>query len=134
MSRVLCFLLFLVLIIQTDEVQSSYAGSASSIINPSKVKQISWIPRSLSYSSIKLSIFSNSLINFIILNSIVQSFCLSRFSHRLGMRSLDFFSKYRNLFMQYSYHVTNLIVFCLFRRNQSWRDLLLRIIFQEIVN
>jgi prolyl 4-hydroxylase len=52
MSKLIWFSVFLlvVLISQTDKVESSYAGSASAIINPSKVKQISWNPRSLSLS------------------------------------------------------------------------------------
>ncbi|CAL0330686.1 unnamed protein product [Lupinus luteus] len=51
-DRVWCLLFFfLSLIFQFDQVFSSYAGSASSVINPSQVKQISWKPRAFVYQS-----------------------------------------------------------------------------------
>lgn len=49
-SRVWCVVMVsaLALMLQWHEAFSSYAGSASAIIDPSKVKQVSWKPRSVS--------------------------------------------------------------------------------------
>ena len=46
----LALALLLVLICHCHRARSSYAGSASAIIDPSRVKQVSWKPRSLSLS------------------------------------------------------------------------------------
>jgi prolyl 4-hydroxylase len=68
MSKLIWFLVFLLLVVlisETDKVESSYAGSASAIINPSKVKQISWNPRSLSlFAFFSLFIFQLKFTSF----------------------------------------------------------------------
>lgn len=52
MSRVWCVVVSaLALMMQCLGASSSYAGSASAIIDPSKVKQISWKPRSVCVSA-----------------------------------------------------------------------------------
>ncbi|MED6205478.1 putative prolyl 4-hydroxylase 4 [Stylosanthes scabra] len=62
--RVRCLLLFLVTwISHCDQVLSSYAGSASSIINPSKVKQISWNPRAFVYEGFLTDLECDHLIS-----------------------------------------------------------------------
>ncbi|CAJ2634445.1 prolyl 4-hydroxylase subunit alpha-1-like protein [Trifolium pratense] len=65
MSKLIWFLVFLlvVLISQTDKVESSYAGSASAIINPSKVKQISWNPRAFVYQGFLTDLECDHLIS-----------------------------------------------------------------------
>ncbi|KAL9277887.1 hypothetical protein ACSQ67_024899 [Phaseolus vulgaris] len=62
MSRV-WFLVFLLLISKCDKVWSSYAGSASSIINPSKVKQVSWKPRAFVYEGFLTDLECDHLIS-----------------------------------------------------------------------
>nr|AFK35574.1 unknown [Lotus japonicus] len=59
----LWFLLFLPLIFHWNEVSSSYAGSASSIINPSKVKQVSWKPRAFVYEGFLTGLECDHLIS-----------------------------------------------------------------------
>ncbi|RYR30988.1 hypothetical protein Ahy_B01g055784 isoform B [Arachis hypogaea] len=64
MSNHRVLLLFLVTwISHCDEVLSSYAGSASSIINPSKVKQISWNPRAFVYEGFLTDLECDHLIS-----------------------------------------------------------------------
>jgi prolyl 4-hydroxylase len=46
--RVWCLIIPLLLIFKFHEALGSYAGSTSAIIDPTKVKQVSWKPRSLS--------------------------------------------------------------------------------------
>ncbi|KAJ1395159.1 ShKT domain [Sesbania bispinosa] len=63
MSSRVWFLVFLLLISHWDEVCSSYAGSASSIINPSKVKQVSWKPRAFVYEGFLTDLECDHLIS-----------------------------------------------------------------------
>ncbi|KAF7813706.1 putative prolyl 4-hydroxylase 4 [Senna tora] len=65
MSRVV-FLLSVLLIsifLIPREVSSSYAGSASAIINPSKVKQVSWKPRAFVYEGFLTDLECDHLIS-----------------------------------------------------------------------
>lgn len=53
MSRVWCVVVsaLLALMMQWHGAWGSYAGTASAIIDPSKVKQVSWKPRSVCVSA-----------------------------------------------------------------------------------
>ncbi|KAJ7980181.1 Prolyl 4-hydroxylase subunit alpha-like protein [Quillaja saponaria] len=65
MTRVwpLVFLFFVSISLQFRESFSSYAGSASAIINPSKVKQVSWKPRAFVYEGFLTDLESDHLIS-----------------------------------------------------------------------
>ncbi|KAK7359657.1 hypothetical protein VNO77_01619 [Canavalia gladiata] len=60
-SRVWCVVVALIL--QWHGAWSSYAGSASAIINPSKVKQISWKPRAFVYQGFLTELECDHLIS-----------------------------------------------------------------------
>ncbi|XP_054787497.1 probable prolyl 4-hydroxylase 4 [Prosopis cineraria] len=57
------FLLLISIFLITREVSSSYAGSASSIIDPSKVKQVSWKPRAFVYEGFLTDLECDHLIS-----------------------------------------------------------------------
>lgn len=139
--------LFLLSISSTfHESSSSYAGSASSIINPSKVKQISWKPRFLSLSLPPFLSLSLRLWREWIRFDQLQSFRLRRISHGLGVRPFDLpgestVDRFRWLMwsskrLKYSEFFVIFTVFLgifslNFRPNRSWRDRQWRIMFRE---
>ncbi|KAK4283570.1 hypothetical protein QN277_000507 [Acacia crassicarpa] len=57
------FLVLISIFLITREVSSSYAGSASSIVDPSKVKQISWKPRAFVYEGFLTDLECDHLIS-----------------------------------------------------------------------
>lgn len=59
--RVWCLVVALVLISEFHGAWGSYAGSASAIIDPTKVKQVSWKPRSLSLFLSFLLLFATEI-------------------------------------------------------------------------
>ncbi|KAH1208509.1 putative prolyl 4-hydroxylase 4 [Glycine max] len=64
-SRVWCVVMAsaLALMLQWHEAFSSYAGSASAIIDPSKVKQVSWKPRAFVYEGFLTELECDHLIS-----------------------------------------------------------------------
>ncbi|WVY93249.1 hypothetical protein V8G54_032337 [Vigna mungo] len=95
MSRVWCVVVsaLLALMMQWHGAWGSYAGTASAIIDPSKVKQISWKPRSVCVSA-RVFFFYQTQVGIqrmmITLIWMVQSFRLRGFPDGIGMRPLDF--------------------------------------------
>lgn len=108
MNRLCPLLLLFLLSISFCSRQSlgSYAGSSSSIIDPSKVKRISWKPRSRT-SSISTFLSPLHLLSEMVVKNLIfllnfyelQSFCVRRVPHRLGVRPLDLPGK-RHCFYQ----------------------------------
>ncbi|KAI4317681.1 hypothetical protein L6164_025531 [Bauhinia variegata] len=63
MTRVWCFLFLISISLILPQASCSYAGSASAIINPSKVKQISWKPRAFVYEGFLTDLECDHLIS-----------------------------------------------------------------------
>lgn len=106
------FLFLLSISFAFNESLSSYAGSASSIINPSKVKQVSWKPRFLILpiyyflfllflNILRFILYFDFRMQFYLSDSFgwTQSVRLWRVPYGVGMRSLDLSRKFHSLIL-----------------------------------